>query len=182
LTIPFFISFFGKLTQRQRNVAVSFDNPGTATFIVPLSFPLSMLLRISQRCRSLHRPSIHRHLGATAKTKPYLSDATTTHFGFSDVPIEQKESKVRHVFENVADSYDVMNDFMSAGLHRVWKDYFTSLLQMEKMAQQARHGCLAVYIGRRGRNGRYFLSIFGASGMHRTGEKQWDRSSSNNSL
>lgn len=107
-------------------------------FSGPLSFPLSMLLRISRTCRALRRASINRHLGATATTKPYLSDATTTHFGFSDVPIEQKESKVRHVFENVADSYDVMNDFMSAGLHRVWKDYFTSLLQMEKMAQQAR--------------------------------------------
>lgn len=96
-----------------------------------------MLHQSSKKWQSvLSRTRISRYVSNT--TKPYLSDATSTHFGFSNVPIEQKESKVRHVFETVADSYDVMNDFMSAGLHRLWKDHFTSLLQMEKMAQQAR--------------------------------------------
>jgi len=95
-----------------------------------------MICRLSKPCRSLRQASIARFVNTD--TKPYLSDSNTTHFGFSDVPIELKESKVRHVFESVADSYDVMNDFMSAGLHRLWKDYFVSLLQMDKMAHQAR--------------------------------------------
>ena len=41
-----------------------------------------------------------------------------THFGFTDVPIEEKTERVKDVFREVADRYDIMNDFMSAGLHR----------------------------------------------------------------
>ena len=54
-------------------------------------------------------------------------EGPTTHFGFEDVPIDQKESKVRSVFQNVAESYDVMNDLMSGGLHRYWKDELLSM-------------------------------------------------------
>lgn len=46
-----------------------------------------------------------------------------THFGFETVPEEQKASKVGEVFHSVASRYDVMNDVMSAGLHRVWKRF-----------------------------------------------------------
>lgn len=46
-----------------------------------------------------------------------------THFGFETVPEEQKASKVSEVFHSVASRYDVMNDVMSAGLHRVWKRF-----------------------------------------------------------
>jgi demethylmenaquinone methyltransferase/2-methoxy-6-polyprenyl-1,4-benzoquinol methylase len=42
-------------------------------------------------------------------------------FGFESVPRDQKEDRVRGVFDSVADRYDLMNDLMSAGLHRVWK-------------------------------------------------------------
>ena len=45
----------------------------------------------------------------------------TTHFGFKEVPIEEKTHRVREVFNNVATRYDLMNDLMSAGLHRMWK-------------------------------------------------------------
>lgn len=47
----------------------------------------------------------------------------TTHFGFTDVPEEQKVHKVAEVFHSVAGKYDVMNDLMSAGLHRLWKAF-----------------------------------------------------------
>ncbi|KAI0357394.1 UbiE/COQ5 methyltransferase [Trametes cingulata] len=53
----------------------------------------------------------------------------TTHFGFKTVPEEQKESLVRNVFESVASSYDVMNDAMSLGVHRLWKDDFVARLK-----------------------------------------------------
>ena len=46
----------------------------------------------------------------------------TTHFGFKDVPEDQKAGMVHGVFTNVASKYDIMNDVMSGGIHRVWKD------------------------------------------------------------
>ncbi len=46
----------------------------------------------------------------------------TTHFGFQTVAEEDKAGKVHGVFSNVASKYDVMNDVMSMGIHRVWKD------------------------------------------------------------
>jgi len=47
---------------------------------------------------------------------------TQTHFGFKQVDENQKSSLVREVFSSVASKYDIMNDFMSAGMHRLWKD------------------------------------------------------------
>ncbi|MEY4978562.1 MAG: bifunctional demethylmenaquinone methyltransferase/2-methoxy-6-polyprenyl,4-benzoquinol methylase [Pseudomonadota bacterium] len=47
----------------------------------------------------------------------------STHFGFKTVDEREKAQHVRSVFDSVAPSYDVMNDLMSAGLHRVWKRY-----------------------------------------------------------
>lgn len=47
----------------------------------------------------------------------------TTHFGFQTVDEQEKAKHVRSVFDSVAPKYDVMNDLMSAGLHRVWKRY-----------------------------------------------------------
>lgn len=46
----------------------------------------------------------------------------TTHFGFQTVDEDQKAGMVHGVFTNVASKYDVMNDAMSLGIHRVWKD------------------------------------------------------------
>ena len=48
--------------------------------------------------------------------------ARTTHFGYSDIPEDQKAGMVHGVFTNVASKYDVMNDVMSGGVHRLWKD------------------------------------------------------------
>ncbi len=47
----------------------------------------------------------------------------TTHFGYEQVRAEEKAGKVAGVFHSVADSYDVMNDLMSMGVHRLWKRY-----------------------------------------------------------
>lgn len=46
----------------------------------------------------------------------------TTHFGFETIPEDQKAGRVHGVFSNVAARYDVMNDVMSGGIHRLWKD------------------------------------------------------------
>jgi len=47
-----------------------------------------------------------------------------THFGFETVTEKEKEEKVYEVFHNVAQKYDLMNDVMSCGIHRLWKDHF----------------------------------------------------------
>jgi demethylmenaquinone methyltransferase/2-methoxy-6-polyprenyl-1,4-benzoquinol methylase len=47
----------------------------------------------------------------------------STHFGYQQVPVGEKANKVADVFHSVADKYDVMNDLMSAGVHRLWKRY-----------------------------------------------------------
>src|SRR6516165_7310647 len=52
----------------------------------------------------------------------------TTHFGFRDVPLGDKQTLVNDVFHSVASRYDLMNDLMSAGLHRVWKDIMITTL------------------------------------------------------
>lgn len=49
-------------------------------------------------------------------------DNRTTHFGFQTVDEDQKAGMVHEVFTNVASKYDIMNDVMSMGIHRVWKD------------------------------------------------------------
>ena len=50
-----------------------------------------------------------------------------THFGFERVPEEAKAGKVREVFDHVAGNYDLMNDLMSAGMHRLWKAFAVAL-------------------------------------------------------
>ena len=50
---------------------------------------------------------------------------SSTHFGFQSVDETEKASRVREVFDSVAPKYDLMNDLMSAGLHRAWKRYTT---------------------------------------------------------
>jgi len=50
----------------------------------------------------------------------------TASFGYKDVPADEKAGMVRSVFSGVASNYDLMNDAMSGGMHRLWKDQFVS--------------------------------------------------------
>ncbi len=54
-----------------------------------------------------------------------------THFGFESVPWAEKEKKVAEVFKSVAKSYDLMNDLMSFGIHRLWKQFSILLAQIK---------------------------------------------------
>jgi demethylmenaquinone methyltransferase/2-methoxy-6-polyprenyl-1,4-benzoquinol methylase len=47
----------------------------------------------------------------------------TTHFGYQTIPTAEKAARVREVFDSVASRYDLMNDLMSGGLHRLWKRF-----------------------------------------------------------
>jgi demethylmenaquinone methyltransferase/2-methoxy-6-polyprenyl-1,4-benzoquinol methylase len=55
-----------------------------------------------------------------------------THFGFASVPLPEKQRRVDQVFHNVASRYDLMNDLMSGGLHRLWKDRLVAMLNPSK--------------------------------------------------
>ncbi|KAK1132768.1 2-hexaprenyl-6-methoxy-1,4-benzoquinone methyltransferase, variant 2 [Melipona bicolor] len=71
----------------------------------------------------------------TVLFEKYFSDTTatnnnekTTHFGYKTVKEDDKVKEVYTVFEKVANSYDKMNDAMSFGIHRIWKDIFIQRL------------------------------------------------------
>ena len=53
---------------------------------------------------------------------PTENDGETTSFGFEDVPRDDRQGMVNRVFSSVAERYDLMNDLMSAGMHRIWKE------------------------------------------------------------
>jgi len=61
-----------------------------------------------------------------------MSDEKTTHFGYQQVPVEEKARQVRAVFDSVASRYDVMNDLMSLGIHRLWKRYTIELAAVRR--------------------------------------------------
>ena len=58
-----------------------------------------------------------------------------THFGFRDVPLSEKQGMVDEVFHSVAGRYDLMNDLMSAGLHRAWKDALVTAINPPRSSQ-----------------------------------------------
>ena len=61
-------------------------------------------------------------------TQPGTRDDDITHFGFTDVPVGEKTARVGAVFDSVASRYDLMNDLMSGGVHRLWKATFVRRL------------------------------------------------------
>ncbi|MGA0609812.1 bifunctional demethylmenaquinone methyltransferase/2-methoxy-6-polyprenyl-1,4-benzoquinol methylase UbiE [Caldimonas sp. KR1-144] len=84
---------------------------------------------------------------------------TQTHFGYQSVDEQDKARRVRGVFDSVASKYDVMNDLMSLGLHRVWKTYTIA-------ASQVREGDRVLDIaGGTGDLARAFARRVGSRGM-----------------
>ncbi len=82
----------------------------------------------------------------------------TTDFGFERVPPEEKARRVRGVFESVAAKYDLMNDLMSAGLHRAWKRFAVE-------TSGVRRGCVVLDIaGGTAALARLFAHRVGPSG------------------
>ena len=82
----------------------------------------------------------------------------TTHFGYQDVPEQEKEGLVAGVFHSVADSYDVMNDLMSMGIHRLWKRF-----TIEQSAVRPGYSVLDI-AGGTGDMARKFARIVGSEG------------------
>ncbi|MCX7899398.1 MAG: bifunctional demethylmenaquinone methyltransferase/2-methoxy-6-polyprenyl-1,4-benzoquinol methylase UbiE [Methylocystis sp.] len=59
-----------------------------------------------------------------SRTDRDADQGASTHFGYSEVPLAEKQGLVDDVFHKVARKYDIMNDLMSGGMHRLWKDVF----------------------------------------------------------
>jgi demethylmenaquinone methyltransferase / 2-methoxy-6-polyprenyl-1,4-benzoquinol methylase len=59
-----------------------------------------------------------------------MTDDASTDFGFKRIPLRDKALRVRGVFDSVVGNYDLMNDLMSAGVHRVWKQFTLSLANL----------------------------------------------------
>ena len=98
---------------------------------------------------------------------------TTTHFGFESVDETDKARRVRGVFDSVAPRYDLMNDLMSAGLHRAWKAYTVMVANVQPGQQvldiAGGTGDLAKAFARKvGRDGLVVLSDINEA-MLRTG-------------
>lgn len=56
-----------------------------------------------------------------------MKERKTTHFGYQEIPVEEKAGRVEEVFHSVAARYDLMNDLMSGGIHRLWKRFTIEL-------------------------------------------------------
>ncbi|XP_065663923.1 2-methoxy-6-polyprenyl-1,4-benzoquinol methylase, mitochondrial [Hydra vulgaris] len=84
---------------------------------------------IMQSLRRVSNSSIYKNKKENIVTQE--DGVQYTHFGYEKVAENIKSEKVHDVFKNVADSYDLMNDLMSAGTHRVWKEYFVKCLNLK---------------------------------------------------
>lgn len=88
-----------------------------------------------------------------------MSSKKTTHFGFETVAVEEKAGRVANVFHSVASRYDLMNDLMSAGIHRLWKRY-----TMELTGVRPGHRVLDI-AGGTGDLTRKFSRLVGSDGL-----------------
>ena len=75
-------------------------------------------------------PSMTRQ--SPPEAAPPADGGLSTSFGFESVRTEEKQARVDAVFHEVADRYDIMNDLMSGGLHRVWKSELVSMLNVPR--------------------------------------------------
>jgi demethylmenaquinone methyltransferase/2-methoxy-6-polyprenyl-1,4-benzoquinol methylase len=71
-------------------------------------------------------------------TDPRPDHDSSTHFGYSEVPLSEKQVLVDDVFHKVARRYDVMNDLMSGGLHRLWKDILVGKINPSGKREKSR--------------------------------------------
>jgi len=85
---------------------------------------LNLPLALAPNFKQYKTSSLRNHRsGITMASSEPNNDTSSdnTHFGFKEVPASEKAGMVRGVFDSVAENYDLMNDLMSAGVHRLWK-------------------------------------------------------------
>lgn len=93
------------------------------------NFDKMSLRLVSKSFGRLEKPLIgYANSGVSIRRYSDNSQDSTTHFGYKTVNKDDKEKLVKGVFSSVASNYDVMNDVMSLGIHRVWKSHFINRL------------------------------------------------------
>jgi demethylmenaquinone methyltransferase/2-methoxy-6-polyprenyl-1,4-benzoquinol methylase len=95
----------------------------------------------------------------------------TTHFGYKQVDVEKKQGLVKEVFDSVAGKYDLMNDVMSMGTHRLWKNYTISSSNVKEgdhvLDIAGGTGDLAIKFRKKvGSSGKVILSDINESMLH----------------
>lgn len=115
----------------------------------------------------------------------HLSSEETTHFGYSQVPSREKAGKVAGVFHSVASKYDIMNDLMSFGVHRLWKKYTLAISGAragDKILDLAGGtGDLALAFSKKvGKEGRVILSDINSSMLGEGRKRMIAKGASNN--
>ncbi|PFH31691.1 ubiquinone/menaquinone biosynthesis methyltransferase subfamily protein [Besnoitia besnoiti] len=95
----------------------------------PLGCKSSLPSHLSTGHAYFSHTSKSAHLSSDEDEGQTAQDTTTVSFGARQVPKAQKQHLVASVFSSVAERYDLMNDLMSGGLHRCWKDAFVDLVQ-----------------------------------------------------
>ncbi len=118
--------------------------------------------------------------GKTGSDNKHAGESGRTHFGYQDVGWEEKAGRVREVFDSVADRYDLMNDLMSFGIHRLWKRFAISQsgLKPGQLALDVAGGTgdLACLLAAKvGREGRVVLSDINAAMLDRARPRLLDR-------
>jgi demethylmenaquinone methyltransferase/2-methoxy-6-polyprenyl-1,4-benzoquinol methylase len=106
-------------------------------------------------------------------------DPKDTDFGYERVPSAEKAARVRGVFDRVAERYDLMNDLMSLGLHRVWKSFAIEIARPRRGERvldiAAGSGDLALALGRRvGREGEVWLCDMNRKMLERGRDRMLD--------
>jgi demethylmenaquinone methyltransferase/2-methoxy-6-polyprenyl-1,4-benzoquinol methylase len=109
----------------------------------------------------------------------------TTHFGFKQVPKQEKVALVRNVFDSVASQYDIMNDLMSFGIHRIWKRIAVQLANVREgehvLDLAGGTGDLtALFEQRVGKSGRVVLADINAEMLFKGRDRLIDRGLSGN--
>ena len=93
------------------------------------NFDKMSLRLLSKSLSRLEKPLIgYANSGVSIRRYSDNSQDSTTHFGYQTVNKDDKEKLVKGVFSSVASNYDVMNDVMSLGIHRIWKSHFINRL------------------------------------------------------
>lgn len=112
--------------------------------------------------------SANRFKDVTLNDNTKHDTTQTTHFGFQEVPVKEKAHKVAEVFHTVADKYDLMNDLMSLGIHRIWKRIAINLSGVQNgqtvLDIAGGTGDLASHLAKRvGKEGKIYLADINAS-------------------
>ncbi|KAA8592519.1 2-methoxy-6-polyprenyl-1,4-benzoquinol methylase, mitochondrial [Etheostoma spectabile] len=106
----------------------------------PTRLLLRRVIRLSHRCNNVPAAGVSARSRccwgpSTCRCFSDVAGDRSTHFGFETVPETEKAERVYKVFKNVAQKYDTMNDVMSLGIHRLWKDMLLHVMHPQPGAQ-----------------------------------------------